>query len=310
LFSFVCFRRLIYLFVYLFVLSVVLFVCFICLSVIFVCLFYFFVLFVRFICLFYLFVCLEGYRASAMCWHRVAMDDLHAKLVAPKPIAPRARNKKYRTPHLAFIAITRQEEGLSLDQPNAAWAQLSIEQRSAYDVYVRQPGEPIEPKVVNDTRCFETQSRDVSVAQLGTSRYPLNADFACEATADIEKGVDDWAKVVGGLFTSADDVIAPLVYQCSETYGFGRCCDDFTEAEQNAFKELGKYFVAMARRPGRITCGRTTLNLFSVRLPDAPAGHADAVPNVDETIVHPVCPSSAGNLRSDFDFRYDAPVRD
>ena len=69
-----------------------------------------------------------------------------------------------------------------------------------------------------------------------------------------------------------------MMHQCAGKYGFGRCMDEFTQAERNGMDDTHKHLMALSRRPSDTIGNISKLVLIGVRgaAPGPVAvGHAD-----------------------------------
>jgi hypothetical protein len=112
----------------------------------------------------------------------------------------------------------------------------------------------------------------------------MSDQFAKEATHNLSLAVQQWKLLVGGLIGPGGSVLdAPIVHQCAETYGFGRCIDDYTLDQQRIWKCLLDDLVLMCRYDPISEYGYKKLNLFSIGRPEVACGAGD-VPPPRETV--------------------------
>ena len=213
---------------------------------------------------------------EASAWHRISMDALHRRMQAPAPMARRPEDRVYRTAHLAFMSIKSKEHNGNLQLINAAWTGLSPHDQAFYDQYVGvQDDRPSEPLA---QRTFEENARQACPFRFGTSSYPLSEDRIKNATCSLDAAQKQWADLVGNLFGPEGSSLDGAVFsQCCETYGMGRCADDFTDAEQEQWKELRKVLVAVSRIPVETVAGAGKLNMVAFVGEAPPAGSGDVV---------------------------------
>ena len=107
---------------------------------------------------------------------------------------------------------------------------------------------------------------------IGTSSYALNEQFVEAGCRNLERSSHAWKQLVGKLFDgegSQDD--GAMYHQCEELYGFGRCKDDFSEAQRDELDKLRKDLVALSRRPGGSIgdVSKLVLMVFSAPMPAA-----------------------------------------
>ena len=225
------------------------------------------------------------------CWHRLAMDALHRQLTSA-PVPTRGpRDRKYRTSHLAFIAINSALYGGDMVRLGTAWKILSKAERQGYSLYVRAPGEEAEgeedeeERVGQDGGSFEEQARRASPFKLGTSSYAMSPEDAEVATENLQRSARQWAKVVGPLIGEDESIDeGTMFHQCSEIVPFGRCTAEFTARERERMSALQKLLVAMSRRPSESIGGISMLNLYVITVPMPAAGSGDVVAPPAEVI--------------------------
>ena len=103
--------------------------------------------------------------------------------------------------------------------------------------------------------------------QLKDFQHRMSDAMAREATHDLQTAVGEWKRVVGGIIRGGDLLDAPITHQCAETYGFGRCVDDFSAATQRVWSKMLHDLIMMSRQDQEMQFDYKKLILMSVARP-------------------------------------------